>query len=386
MFFHQILPSPKLGGAALVGLLIAEHLRARSQAARVWVPGDGPTLREAERLGFETRLYETSRIFDARRSRAALGLAAFYRAIRREPRGLAHIHSPAVYRAIRPALRVAGLRSVVHVHLEEPLDGLRWALRRPPELIVACCESLVEHVRSALPERLRDRQRIVSLPNPVDTSRFFPGDRLAAKRRVGAPIDRPLLLMLANLAPHKGQETAIRAVAAIKQRGGDAVCWLAGVDRGDTGYAGSLRALIEGLGLSDRVRLIGQRDDAPELLRAADLMLLPSTCEGLPLSILEAQASRVPVLAAPTSGIPEVVLDGRTGYLIPATDSEGYADRALRLLADPGLTARIADQAFAFVTRRHDRKAYCETLDDLYASLLASGPPLRARRDAISRA
>ena len=79
--------------------------------------------------------------------------------------------------------------------------------------------------------------------------------------------------------------------------------------------------------MGECVRLLGQRDDANVLLRAADFFLLPSTNEGLPLSILEAQATKVPVLAAPTAGIPEIVRDAETGFLIPATDAPGYAHR-----------------------------------------------------------
>src|SRR5262249_48318367 len=153
-----------------------------------------------------------------------------------------------------------------------------------------------------------------AVPNTVDTARFFPGDRQEAKAKVGAP-PLPLVLMLANLAPHKGQETAVRAVAELKRRGIDVACWLAGEERGGgDAFTVRLRGLIAELGLADRVRLLGFRGDAPELLRAADFFLLPSTHEGLPLTVLEAQASKVPVLASATAGIPEAVQDGETGF------------------------------------------------------------------------
>src|SRR5262249_28602479 len=148
---------------------------------------------------------------------------------------------------------------------------------------------------------------IVAIPNAVDTTRFFAGDKATAKRGVGARCALPLVVMLANLAPHKGQETAIRAVALLKNRGTPVCLSLAGtVPRGAGDYSEHLRNLIRELEVTELVQLLGQRQDAPELLRAADLFLLPSTHEGLPLSILEAQASKVPVLAAPTAGVPEV--------------------------------------------------------------------------------
>jgi glycosyltransferase involved in cell wall biosynthesis len=283
---------------------------------------------------------------------------------------VAHVHTPWVYRLLLPALRLAGLRIVVHVHLDTSPEELRWAFRHPPDLVIPCARYMIAPIREALGER-GEALRIVAVPNAVDTGRFFPGDRAAAKKHVGAPPDVPLVLMLANLARHKGQETALRAVAELKARGTTVDCWLAGVERGgQREYQQRLRDLALELGVADRVRFLGHRSDAHHLLRAADLFLLPSTREGLPLSILEAQASKVPVVAAPTAGVPEVVADGETGFLIPAEDAAGYADRMLRLLHDPALAARLSERAFDHVTREHDGARLCERVHDLYRALL----------------
>jgi glycosyltransferase involved in cell wall biosynthesis len=303
--------------------------------------------------------------------RAALGNATLARVLRRRRPGLVHLHSPVQYGAIRHGLRFAGLKRIVHVHLEEDVAGLRWAFRSPPELIVTCARFLVQHVRMTLPDRLRDRQRIVAVPNTVDTEKYCPGDRLAAKASVGAPLDRPLLLMLANLAPHKGQETAIRAVAELKARGQPADCWLAGVERdGSRSFTTKLQSLIAELGVTDRVRLLGHRSDSAELLRAADVFLLPSTREGLPLSVLEAQATKLPVVAAATAGVPEVVCDGETGFLVPAHDHAGYAARVRELLLNPALVRRITDRAYDQVQRDHKWQSYRERIWELYVGLM----------------
>jgi glycosyltransferase involved in cell wall biosynthesis len=179
--------------------------------------------------------------------------------------------------------------------------------------------------------------------------------------------------MLANLAPHKGQETAIRAVAALKQQGVVVHCWLAGIERGDKGvFTARLQALIRESGVGDQVRLLGQRSDAPDLLRAADLLLLPSTCEGLPLAVLEAQATKVPVLAAPTAGIPEVIKDGQTGFLIAAEDAPTYARRIAQLIANPDLYQSIAERAYAQACQEYTWKAFCTRMVNLYDEVLAS--------------
>jgi glycosyltransferase involved in cell wall biosynthesis len=229
----------------------------------------------------------------------------------------------------------------------------------------------VDQVRRALPAAHQERQKIVAVPNAVDTRRFWPGDKEDAKARVGAPANVPLVLMLANLAPHKGQETAIRAMALLKQRGLQLACWLAGIERGGVkSYTERLRWFIEEMGVSDRVHLLGARNDAPDLLRAADFLLLPSTCEGLPLSILEAQATKVPVLANPTAGIPEVLSHGKTGFLIPAEDAEGYATCISNLLKSAQLYYSVADNAYRQTTQEHNWTTLCRRVWDLYQEVV----------------
>jgi glycosyltransferase involved in cell wall biosynthesis len=259
---------------------------------------------------------------------------------------------------------------IVHVHLRETEEGLCWAFKRPPDVIVTCARTLNESVRRALPKRYQEHQRIISLPNAIDVERFCPGNQAVAKEHVGAPHDIPLVLMVANLALHKGQETAIRATAMLKKAGVEITCWFAGIEREDEGqYMSRLQALCNELGIGDCVRFLGYRTDIPDLLRAADFLLLPSTNEGLPLAVLEAQATKVPVLAAPTAGIPEVITEGETGFLIPADDASGYADRIARLLRQPAMYQRLREQAYSKVIKEHNWQTYCQTIWRLYRSL-----------------
>src|SRR5207248_2719948 len=151
--------------------------------------------------------------------------------------------------------------------LEEDEQSLQWAFKYPPDLIITCAQYLVDHVRKSLPESYREKQKIVAVPNAVDTQRFRPADKRQAKARIGMPSDLPVVLMLANLAPHKGQETAIRAISLLKKHGMRVHCWIAGIERTqEKGYTAYLRSLVQALSLEHDVRFLGQRDDAPELL------------------------------------------------------------------------------------------------------------------------
>jgi glycosyltransferase involved in cell wall biosynthesis len=371
MHVHQFLVSRDFGGAALIAVNLGRWLQQRGNAVQFWVPGAGPATQNVEEAGLPWRGYDLDRVRDGNYRRlwtwAALALKL------KGKGGLVHVHTPGVYRLLLPALRLAGLRTVVHVQIDTDPEELRWAFRQPPDLIITCARYMEEPIRQALGET-GDRLRIEAVPNCVDTERFCPGDRAEAKQRVGAPADRPLALMMANLAPHKGQETAIRTVAELKARGTAIECWLAGAERGGRQeYQARLRALAAELGVADCVRLLGQRSDGPDLLRAADFFLLPSTKEGLPLSILEAQACKVPVLAAPTAGVPEAVHDGETGFLIEADDATGYAERILGLMCDSDLYRTITERAYASVMREYTAAAFCQRVHGLYQELLDLG-------------
>jgi len=370
--FHQVLASHELGGAGLIALWLASELQGRGQASRVWIPGAGPAQRKAEELGLITHSYTASGLFSSSKIRAITTNLSFWQKLSFHSPGLIHIHSPFHYRALLLALKLSRMRCVVHVHLEEDEEWLLWAFKTPPDLIITCARFLEGYVRRTLPERYQDRQRIIAVSNPVDTQLFYPGDRRAAKRHVGAPLDIPLALMLANLAPHKGQETAIRAMAALKKAGVEVVLWLAGVERGgERHYTTHLHNLCAELEVEDGVQFLGYRSDAADLLRAADVFLLPSTHEGLPLSVLEAQASKVPVLAAPIGGIPEVIIHGETGFLHPSTDVLGYASHIQTLLRQPDLYHRVIERAYTNILEEYTWQVYYKRLWQVYMSVLS---------------
>ncbi len=366
-----MLVSKELGGAGLIALQLAAALRERVLESCAWIPGEGPASEKAKEMGVSCHQYDPTQAFTPSKIQLALCNWKVGRLLRPHRPGLIHVHSPFVYGALSLGFKISQLKSVVHIHLEEEKEGLRWALKKPPDVIITCARFLVEHVRSILPEHCQRTQSIVAIPNAVDTNRFHPGDKLAAKLQVGAPLQIPLVLMAANLAPHKGQATALRAAAILKEKGVIAHFWFAGVERGGgKEYTAYLQTLACDLGVAEQVRFLGHRRDMPDLLRAADFFVLPSTMEGLPLSILEAQASGTPVIAAPTAGIPEVVIDGKTGFLVAADKADGYAQHLHYFLRNQSLYSQIAEDAYAMIMRECSWKTYVERVWDVYQILM----------------
>ena len=138
---------------------------------------------------------------------------------------------------------------------------------------------------------------------------------------------------------------------------------------GSGSLADDLAVRAEALGVSDRVELLGFVDEVAPVLASFDVLVVPSRSESAPMAILEAQALGVPVVATDVGGIPELVLDGKTGLLVPGEDVEALEGAVRRILSDAGLRARLVTDAAARVelefTRGRMIARYAELFDEL---------------------
>jgi glycosyltransferase involved in cell wall biosynthesis len=361
---HHFLVSSRLGAVARGALGLARWLQKRGGGVRVWLPGPGPAAQAAEAGGLGRAGYWLDLMHRGPVGRL-LGLPRVLVGLCRLP-GLAHVHSLPAYRALRPALQLAGIPTVVDMQCVPPAGEIAWAFREPPDMVMTSAHFLVSSIQNNWGELGRGVP-IAVVPSSVSTDRFFPGERRAAKQAVGAPLDRPLLVVRADRG--QGAEMALRTVALLRSRGVAVECWLAGEedDHRRPAYPG---ILAEELGVADRVRVLGPRQVWPQLLRAADFSLVSSAREELPLTVLEAQASGVPVLAAATPGSAEAVSDGETGFLIPAANPAGYADRIASLLRDPCLYHRVAAQALRQVRHEYSWETHCKRMAHVYECLV----------------
>ncbi len=366
MRYHQVLVSARPGGAELLALQIHRHLlRVRPGHSALLVPHGSETERMVAGEQLEYRTYHLDWLQGRSRWRS---LSANGQLVSRGyGRGdLLHIHSPFAFAGMRPFLTISPARTVLHLHLDYSEDQIRESLRTMPSLIVTCAAFIERRVRTVMAPRSH-QPPVAVVRNAVDLERFTPGDRAGARRTIGLPDDRPILLMTANLAWHKGQDTAIKAVAELVRRGHRPLLLILGEDRQPGGaYGAGLRQLAHDLAVERFVQFLGFRADVPDILRAADFLLLPSQHEGLPLAVLEAQATGVVVVASPAGGVPEVIRDGETGFLIPHADAAGYADVLERLFRDPSCVAAIRDAALSGVRAESSIERYCRKIVDLY--------------------
>lgn len=197
--------------------------------------------------------------------------------------------------------------------------------------------------------------RIDLIPNAVDLSAYeLRGDRAALAAELDLPAAAPWVLNVGRLDAQKRQADLLAALAP------DACLIVAG----EGPLRGALQAQVRALGLQDRVRLPGRRDDVPRLLASADAFVLCSSHEGMPFAVLEAAAARLPIVATDVGGIRDVLTDGESGLIVPPGDPDSLAAALRRILADRALAARLAAAA-------HDRVARDFTLEDNHARVVA---------------
>ncbi len=294
--------------------------------------------------------------------------------------GAAVVHVPLYSRAspyARLAARRAGVAlTVCHEHCRDALPSRsrrlvdRWLTDRRTRFV-----AVSEADRAWLLATGVRARHIAVVTNGVDTARFQPADRAAARAALGLSADAAILLVPARLESRKGQVALLAALSGLRE----AVPGVQVLFAGGGPLAAVLPALAAATGLGQSVRFLGPRDDVPGLMAAADVVVLPSRMEGLPLAVLEAMACARPVVATAVGGVAEAVADGKTGCLVPAGEPAALAAALAALLNDPDLAHAMGQRARQVALSRFRIEAATERLMGLYDGWLAELGPGRQR-------
>jgi len=241
--------------------------------------------------------------------------------------------------------------------------------------IVGDCDRIVAANVVERAELLRDygapASRIATIPCGVDTDLFVPGDRGPARARLGLD-ERPMLLWVGRVAPIKGLDTLLDAVARLRATGRAARLLIVGGDTDEpmSDHEVSLRRRIERLDLADSVCFVGPQPQSvlPVYYAAADVTVLPSYYESFGMVALEAMACGSPVIASRVGGLVTTVRDGVTGFLVADGDVEALAERIGALVADPDLRWRVGREGVRWAAQ-HRWACVAEAVCKEYASL-----------------
>src|SRR5262245_43755135 len=283
-----------------------------------------------------------------------------------------HVHSRRgadLYGGFAAAL--AGVPAVLtrRVDAAEPLARFKY---RPYRAVVA----LSRAIERQLVDSGVARERITLIPSGVDTQRYRPD--AAARERLRAAFalqpDALVVGVVAQLIERKRHSWLFALLPALLREFPQltVVCF------GRGPLEGSLRAELGERGMLSRVVLAGFRRDLPSLVPGLDLLAHPAAREGLGLALLEAASAGVPVVACAVGGVPDVVVDGGTGVLVPRSDAAALGQALRALLASPEERARLAAAARRHVERRFDTVRLVAAHHSLYTRVLGERAPAAA--------
>ncbi|MGH8298796.1 MAG: glycosyltransferase [Steroidobacteraceae bacterium] len=269
----------------------------------------------------------------------------------------------------RIAARLVGVRTLLHVHdLNDPgttLSALERLFARPTDAAVCVSQAVCELTASRYHVR-RERIRIARNGIPLEALRSAAGERRRVRAELNIEPGRPVLAVIGRLHPVKGHRAMLGMLPAIVRSCPRALLLVIG----DGPERSACEALARSLDMGRHVRFLGRRSDVPRLLAAIDLVLIPSQSEGLSLAGIEALAAARPVIAFAVGGLPEVVIDGVNGRLVPEGDREAFARAVVDTLRD---TARRFSYARGAVSsaQRFGVDAHVRRLIECYRMTLA---------------
>ena len=382
-----LLPRLEMGGTEKhVRDLVGKLDRTRFRPVVVAITEGGPLEAAFAAMGVPVRIIGYQG-FTRRRGqvlsrtwKALASIRSLADTLRREEAAIVHAYLPAANILGTIAGRLAGApriivskRGLCHYKKERPiLAFFENVANLAADAVLVNSDAVAAAVRDA--ERFYGR-KIRRIHNGIDAaSPAASGD--ASPAMGGIALDPPLppdaaaILYVANLFPYKGHLDLVDAASAVAARFPKVRFLLAGREEG---IGAQLRSRIEELGLRDQVSLLGPRDDVAALMSAANLVVHPSHEEGFSNTILEAMAAGKAVVATAVGGIPEAVVEGVTGTLVPPRSPERLAEAMLSLLENPSRARAMGEAGRKRVRDLFPAKKMVHEMETLYEELLHGG-------------
>lgn len=347
-------------------LPLMRAMRARGHEV-VGACAEGPLLAEVRAEGFRViPIQFVRRLSPLAHIRAFKALVAI---LRTEKPDLVHAHMPISGFLARGAAWAAGVPKVAYTchgflfnHASSSMlrRGLsfvmEWLAARVTDVFMTVSEAEAQDAR-----RLHIARHAEAIRNGRDPTIFRPNPTARAEIRnaLGTPEDRVVIIAVSRLVWHKGYPELAVAMRSVP----DAELWVVG-ERLDSDRGADMVAVLREAGLGDRLRMLGYRTDVSALLAAADIFTLPSRFEGLPMSVIEAMMTGLPVVATNVRGPAEQVEVGVTGLSVPAGDAQALASALVRLVGDADLRAAMGQAGRRRALDRYDEaKVVSRTLD-----------------------
>ncbi|WP_417847615.1 glycosyltransferase family 4 protein [Thalassoglobus sp.] len=356
--------SSEIGGAERSQLLIARGLAVQGIQSLIAIPGQGRMTRvcESEQMKYEVFNFEQPSF--SRPSRSLVHLYNTTKLLRRSQANLIHVNDIFSVRSVSLAAKIANIPVVCHIRFPPSLESIDWAFKRfpKPAAFIFNSQAIKNDIGNTFSQLCPRAQQFI-VYNAVDTHEFKPLRTINKRHRIG---------VLANFTRVKGHIDFLNAARIILNHGENCEFWLIGEDIDNTGCESEMRQLCEDLKIQEEVHFLGFRSDVPELLNQLDVLVCPSHMETFGRCLIEAMACEKPVVATRVGGIPEVVNEGVTGFLVPPRSPESLAKEIIKLLHNPELAESMGKAGRERVEKLFTPKAHTDAILSVYASVLGN--------------
>jgi glycosyltransferase involved in cell wall biosynthesis len=268
---------------------------------------------------------------------------------------------------VAAAGRLRGRPAVLQVH-DLVLPGVGRRVLGTAALLAARTLAVSAAVAACVAGPARRRVEVLHHGIDLDTFRPAPPDLAVRAALASRPAD-PIVGILGRIDPEKGVDVLLDAIGRLDGTLSNVQCAVIGAPMSDPAWAHRLLAGARDR-LGDRVRALPPRRDVADVLRALDVLVSASAAEPFGLTLVEAQACGVPVVATTAGGAPEVVADGESGLLVPPGDSSALAGALAGLLGDRNLRVRMGRAGRSRAERCFDQERYADRLAAIYRSVL----------------
>jgi glycosyltransferase involved in cell wall biosynthesis len=361
--------APFFSGAERALLLTLRSLDPARYAPYVLAGTDGDFTAQVRALGIPCRVAALSPL-DRRRPIAALAWSAAVLASAVRYRvSLIHTNEVPSFQAAGYVARLIGAPCVTHVRFPDSRQGYEWFLRPGFSRALFVSHALLAAAMHEAPDVFERRSDV--LHDGVEPQAAWSADQTAACRReLGLPTDRSIVGMAGQIAEVKGIWDFVEAARLLCAGNADACFVVLGDDLKTQGRTRrAMEERVAALGLSERFRFLGFRSDAPRVVQAFDIVAVPSHVEPLGNATLEAMAAGRPVVGSRVGGIPEMVVDGTTGLLVPPSSPAELAGAIGALVRDGARRSQMSLAARGRASETFSMEAHGRRLQSHYDQL-----------------
>lgn len=348
--------SPSMGGQEMRILLEMEALAGRGIDSILVARPETPILLEAQRRGL------TAYGVPMRSNVDLLSMGTIFRLMKKHAVDVVNAHNSKDAWNVSLVARLLGKPVIRARHIANPVKGggLRKMIYGP------MCDAIMTTgtgIRDAMIEAGIDPKKFHVVPTGIDMARFVDAQPGSLRADLGIPADAPLVAQIAVIRSDKGPDIFIKAARQLIRDGCPA--WFVLV--GDGRARPRTEAFLAEDDCGGRIKMAGFRRDIPQILADIDLYVLAARSpEGVPQSILQAHAARVPVVATLVNGVREVAIDGQTALCAPRNDPDTLAMHIASLLGDPQRARQLAENGHQLVATNYTLDIMLQRMEALY--------------------